>query len=717
MDKKGFAIGIDLGTTNSVGAYYDGKVQILTSSRADGLVPSVVFFQQSRKAEQGRGQILIGQTALDSARKDPTNAIFSIKRLMGRSFDEPKLVEARERLSYQITRAANSDDFGVRVLLGEKEYTPTEISAMILKQIKESAEKNLSRPVTHAVITVPAYFKERQRAATLQAGQQAGLIVKKIIDEPSAAAIAYGFDAVKDKRQRLLVFDLGGGTFDVSIILTALDPLGKNHFEVLDIRGDDWLGGDDFDSEIVREIVASIVQDYGIDPSDDKVFQLLAKQAAEKAKITLSSADEAQTNFPVAYKTRDGRVIDIDMTISRERFNELIKPYVVRCMKEVNAGLISQGFAPEDIDKVLLVGGSTLVPLVYETIIAQFGKERVQQANPYHSVAQGAAVLAAMLEGIQCPNPECWHVNDESSHNCEKCGEALATAVAVGGISLNEPTALSFGISAVRENETDAFEVIIPKGTPYPLNVSKTRIFETTRDNYMCIPVYEGLNPTASKNDKQGEIFLGIEDFSKAGANVSVATPVEVSMNYSRDREVILRIRIHGTSYDQEFRLRRDRPWEVAQVPRTDDKWRDDLDRSIQMAEGFRGKYMGFMESRELARLERDLERAQRAIDADNPIEGREAYGMLLSTLDSCGVASLLLMAERMYDTASPERAAKLSEAIGKIKESWFQNDKQAVAFLTKPLRTVIASELNARKVHNPAGNIQDFGGRLRVKP
>lgn len=720
-------IGIDLGTTNSVGAYYDGREpHILPSTRADGLVPSVVVFRKPRPGSTTREEILVGQAALDYAYKDPENAIFSIKRLMGRNYDEPKVAEVRDRTNYKIVRASNSTDPGVRVLLGDKEYTPVQISAFILKEIKKKAEDSLGEPVTHAVITVPAYFEERQRAATRKAGEEAGLIVKKIIDEPSAAAIAYGLTVSQGQRRRFLVFDLGGGTFDVSIIQTVMDPEGKNHFDVLEIRGDNWLGGDDFDREIVNEIVAWVEDQYGFDPSGDKIFQLLAKQSAERAKVALSNAMETDITLPAvtaAYKTPTGQMVDLEMRITREQFEKLIQSYVDRCLKHVHEALNAQSLGPENIDNVLMVGGSTLVPLVYESVANLFGKEKIRRTNPYHSVALGAGILAATLKGIQCPNPKCKHVNDESLKNCENCGEPLAAASSVGGVPITEVTAMSFGISAVRGDQCDAFEVIIPKGTVYPLNRPMTKTFYTTAENFICIPVYEGNNPIASSNEEQGVIELSQEDFGKAGVNVSANTPVDVSMNYTRDRELYVKIRVHGINIEKEEKLRRDRPRQTTSagtqagtMPQDDKNWQEELEHLLNLTEEFRGKYLSFMEPRELTRLERDIEAAQNVLKGDNLVEGRRAYNTLLVALDSCGVASVLFLAERVQQRAAPERAQKIGEAIVQIKNKWYENDKQGVAFLMIPLRAAIAAELRAREAQKEVLGQEDFGGRVRVR-
>jgi len=701
------AIGIDLGTTNSVGARSDGDSTHITlpSSRPDCLVPSVVCLN--------KGRILIGQTALDFAPKDPKNAIFSIKRLMGRTFDESKVEELRNRVNYSIVKASDGSDPGVRVALGDKEYTPTDISAMILKQIKDDAEKALGSPVTHAVITVPAYFEERQRAATRKAGEQAGLIVKRIIDEPSAAAIAYGFTISKGARKKILVFDLGGGTFDISIIMTVKDPKGRNHFEVLEGRGDNWLGGDDFDREIVKEITAHIAGEYKFSPAGDPNFELLAKQAAERAKIALSNATETEITLPTVYavKAPDGRVVDLDMRLTRDRFEQLIRPYVERCITGVKLSLEDQAFEPEDIDVVLLVGGTTLVPLVRESVAALFGAEKVKVTNPFHAVAIGASILAATLAGVQCPS--CGVVADESDEICKGCGEGLAGAASVGGFSITEQTLMAFGISAVREDQPDAFEVIIPKGTVYPLKSPIARTFETTTDDFIQIPVYEGVEVVATKNEQQGVIELGPDDFKDAGVKVPAGTMVDVSMTYTRNRELLVQVRVHGTSVKKDFFLRRDRA-RMADAPADLEKLTTGLNHLLGVSEDMLNDYKVYMEARESRKLEGAMELARKALNSGIPREIQEASGKLTVALDSCGTASLLFLAERVRSGASPERANRIQEAVSKIKRAWGEGRPNET--MTEILRAAISAEISMRQQHRPVPGYADFGGRLRVR-
>jgi molecular chaperone DnaK len=712
------SIGIDLGTTNSVGAYFDGKEpRILSSTRADGLVPSVVAYRNPRPPHETEGTILTGQPALNYSYKDPVNAIFSIKRLMGRHYDDPKVTEVADRLNYSIVRSSDSDSPGVRVKLGGKELTPVEISACILRLIKESGVRTIGEEITHAVITVPAYFGEPQRAATRAAGEQAGLIIKKIIDEPSAAAIAYGFTISQGQRRRLLVYDLGGGTFDVSIIMTVMDPKGKNHFEVLDYRGDNWLGGDDFDREIVDDMVAWIKETYDFDPSTDKAFQLVAKQAAEQAKIALSQSEKTDITLPVLYKMLDGRIVDLDMSITRARFEEKIRPYVETTLDHVKKALTSQGLHPEDITNVLMVGGSTLVPLVYQSVADLFGKERVQQMmNAYHAVALGAGILANTLHGIECPNFKCRHVNDESLPNCSACGEPLATAVPVGEtISITERTPESIGIRAIRGSQPDAFEVIVPKGEIYPMPRPKTKIFYTTANNFIRVPVFRGDDPTASRNQFEGMIELNEDDFRKEAADVPMNTQVEVSVNFDRNRCYYLRVRVQGTNIERELKFRRD----VAAPPlvekEAEEDWSERLRQLVDVAEFVFGKYGAFMESREQKRLSGDIEQAMNAIASGNSRVCRDAYQRLAIAIDSCGIASLLFQAEQLYGSASADRAKKISEVIDEIKDNWHKGNRQAVEELKSPLRAAIAAENRLMQGRQPIPDQKKARGLVRV--
>jgi molecular chaperone DnaK len=705
------SIGIDLGTTNSVGAYFDGReVRILTST-PNGLVPSVVAYRKPRPPDEQEGTMLVGQAAYNYGYRDPENTVYSIKRLMGRTYDDPKVVEISERVNYKITKASDNADAGVRVQLAGKEMTPVEISALILKQIKDNVARALGQDVTHAVITVPAYFEESQRAATRDAGQRAGLIVKKIIDEPSSAAIAYGITVSRGERRRMLVYDLGGGTFDVSIILTTMDPKGRNHFEVLDYRGNNWLGGDDFDREIVGEMITWIKQTYSCDPSGDKAFHLLAKQAAEQAKITLTDANVADITRPAVYKATDGTVVDLDMQITRHRFEELIRPYVESTMDHVQRSLISQGFKPEDMSNVLMVGGSTLVPLVYRSVTGLFGQTRVQQVmNPYHSVAMGAAILANSLQGVACPNSKCNHVNDDAVENCTNCGEPLTAAVPTSDtISVTERTPFSFGIQAIRGSNPDAFEVIIPKGEIYPFSRPKTKDFYVTANNFVRAPFFSGDDPIASKNMHQGEIVLTEQDCREAGVDLSINSRVEVSFNLDHNRLFQFILKVPGTNLKKKLIVNPDlRSVNPPAQPAED--WNAHLKAVIDGADFLLGKYGSFMEQHTQQRLVRNIEEGRAALASDSVKVWQDAYQKLVIAIDGCGLASTLYQAECLKETAAIDRAKKIGEVIDAIKDNWHQGDRQAVERLMTPLRMAMAAENNIIRERRSHGDAKPTG-------
>lgn len=402
------AIGIDLGTTNSVAAYCElGRrdPRVLATSAGENLTPSVVSLRRSKRSPDG--ERLVGRAALNYAPSAPEDTIFSIKRLMGRDFADPAIAQVRKTFNYKVVRGPNEDP-RAHVEFGGATRTPIQISAMILGKVKEDAEKFLGEAVTHAVITVPAYFNEGQRAATREAGEQAGLVVKKIIDEPTAAAIAFGVQMQPGDRHRILVYDLGGGTFDISILQMVRDQQGRDQFQVMQIEGDNWLGGDDFDQRIVEKIIRSMKAEYKVDPSGDKKFLLLAKSKAEEVKRALSQAVEADIVIPAAYRTDQGVMVDVEATVTRDEFEGMIRSYVDKSMELVRKALAQQNLTPEDVSDVLLVGGSTLVPLVYQAVENVFGKGKVRRnINPMECVALGASVLAATLRGVECPNSQC----------------------------------------------------------------------------------------------------------------------------------------------------------------------------------------------------------------------------------------------------------------------------------------------------------------------
>src|SRR3989454_1369024 len=376
-------IGIDLGTTNSVMAVIEGgEPTVLENSEGSGLTPSVVAITKT-------GERLVGQVAKRQAVTNPENTVFSIKRLMGRKYDDPEVQRTIKTVPYKITRAPNGD---VRVVLGGREYSPPEISAMILQKMRTDAEAKLGVRITQAVITVPAYFNDAQRQATKDAGTIAGLEVLRIINEPTAASLAYGMDKKKD--EIIAVYDLGGGTFDISIL-----QLGEGVFEVKATNGDTHLGGDDFDQRIIDWLADEFRKDQGIDLRKDRMALQRLKEAAEKAKIELSSTQQSEVNLPFITADQSGPK-HLVMTLTRSKLEQLVGDLVEKTTAPVKQALKDAGVTPDKIDEVVLVGGQTRMPLVVETVKKLFnGKQPNQSVNPDEVVAIGAAIQAGVLKG------------------------------------------------------------------------------------------------------------------------------------------------------------------------------------------------------------------------------------------------------------------------------------------------------------------------------
>jgi molecular chaperone DnaK len=375
-------IGIDLGTTNSVVAVIEaGEPTVLENSEGSRLTPSIVA------ATKG-GERLVGQIAKRQAVTNPENTIFSIKRLMGRKFDDPEVQRTLKSAPYKITRASNGD---VRVVMGGREYSPPEISAMILQKLKADAEAKLGEKITQAVITVPAYFNDTQRQATKDAGKIAGLDVLRIINEPTAASLAYGLDKKQD--ETIAVYDLGGGTFDISIL-----QLGEGVFEVKATNGDTHLGGDDFDQLIVDWIADEFRKEQGIDLRKDRMALQRLKEAAERAKIELSSSLQTEINLPFITADATGPK-HLVMTLTRSKLEQLVGVLIERTRGPVMRALEDAGIRATDVKEVVLVGGQTRMPAVIDLVRKIFGKEPHKGVNPDEVVAVGAAIQAGVLKG------------------------------------------------------------------------------------------------------------------------------------------------------------------------------------------------------------------------------------------------------------------------------------------------------------------------------
>ncbi|MFN7146983.1 MAG: molecular chaperone DnaK, partial [Myxococcota bacterium] len=375
----GKIIGIDLGTTNSVVAVMEGESPtVIINEEGARTTPSVVGFSKD-------GERLVGATARRQAIINPTRTVYSVKRFMGQRWEEAS--KESSRVPYKVVRAG---DGLAKVSIEDKEYSPPEISAMILQKLKRDAEKYLGQPVTEAVITVPAYFNDAQRQATKDAGKIAGLDVKRIINEPTAAALAYGFGK-KKKDQTIAVYDFGGGTFDISIL-----DVGDNVVEVRSTNGDTHLGGDDIDNALIDWLIKEFKTETGIDVAGDKMVLQRLKDAAEKAKIELSASQSAQISLPFLSADKEGPK-HLERSLSRARFEQMIEPIVERTVEPCRVALRDAKVSAADIDEVILVGGSTRIPLVQKKVKDLFGKEPNRSVNPDEVVALGAAVQGGVL--------------------------------------------------------------------------------------------------------------------------------------------------------------------------------------------------------------------------------------------------------------------------------------------------------------------------------
>jgi len=518
----GKIVGIDLGTTNSVVATVDlSGPRILQNKEAEQQTRSVVGFN--------KGEFLVGTPALRRWPLAPKDTIISIKRLMGRSYVDPEVGKLKAQAQYEIVEPSGGTKDSVCVKLGDKEYYPVEISAMILAKLKRDAEFVLGEKVTHAVITVPAYFGERQKHATREAGLKAGLTVMKILDEPTAAAVAFGMDARESEAKTVLVYDLGGGTFDISIMMMAAGA-----FAPLNLEGDMWLGGDNFDQAIVDHIVAKIRHEHGLDATRNKRFMATLKLEAQKAKETLSAARSAEiivTGTPL--QDKDGNYIDVTEDITREQFEDMIRPLVDRTVFLAKKAVENANFTLGDIDYVLMAGNSTCIPMVQEAMVKLFGEEKIlRKVHPKNSVALGAALVACITAGIECA--KCGHKNDLEAVSCSQCGTKLVSAEdkkkcqncgaeSDRGAAKCEACGFLFidlkgakgGIAPFHygaQTARDKFNVFIRKSDSYetPEDKRMPQTFYTTCPDMrmISIPVFGGDNEqAASQNEKMGEAF------------------------------------------------------------------------------------------------------------------------------------------------------------------------------------------------------------------
>jgi molecular chaperone DnaK len=622
-------VGIDLGTTNCVIAYHDGRrSRVLGSAENRGLLPSVFSYEAPGGGRPG--SYLVGVPARHNWQAAPRDTVVCVKRLMGRFVHEPEVAETKERSQYVIVAGANNR---VELEVGGERLTPAQIASAYLKALRERAEAELrispapDQPLG-AVITVPAYFEERQRAATREAGELAGLRVRRLIDEPTAAALAYLGMAPREP-QTLMVFDLGGGTFDISLMHLAWNArTNEPIIEVLYIDGDNFLGGSDFDEAVYHDLVADFRRQNDEDPTDDPAFKVAVRREIERCKIHLSDDTEDKVYLANALRRGD-RGYNVNYRLTRAAYEELIRPRVDQVMRIVDHALDAASSSPDSVDRVLLIGGASQTPLIRKRLGEKFGEDRlVTDLNPMTAVAEGAAFLASRIRGTECPNAECGEtrkvkdhrtareitvreptVNDEDLKACKKCGTALeAGRTSTEGLRITDKTAFSLGVLVVKGSQAGVYDPLIPKNTSYPLAepITQSYLPNDRATRKLIVPVFEAVDDAGYNRKFQGNVEYQLPEA------ISHNTKVHVSFNLDRSRVVTVTIRVDqpGIAPLTQPLVLNEPPSEPGSAPRPG--LLDALENLVRHTRTMRDRYTGFIEPEglQLAMIDGHLQEA-----------------------------------------------------------------------------------------------------------
>src|SRR3989344_842658 len=604
----GKIIGIDLGTTNSAMAVMQaGKPEIIANSEGNRTTPSVVAINKN-------GERLVGQVANHQRVTNPTNTIFGVKRLIGRKFTDKEVQRDIELMPYKIVKANG----GVKVVMADKEYSPEEVSAMILSKLKTDAEKFLGEPVTEAVITTPAYFDDSQRTSTKDAGKIAGLEGKRIINEPTDAALAYGLD--KGKEEKIAVYDLGGGTFDISIL-----QLGDGVFEVLSTHGNTHLGGEDFDLRIVNHFVDQFKKESGIDIKDDKAAMQRLKEEAEKAKKELSTSEVADINLPFLTADAEGPK-HFEYKLTRAKLVELVQDLIDKTVEPVKKALKDAKLEAKDVNEIVLVGGMTRMPAVVEKVKSVFGKDPMQGVNPDEVVAVGAAIQAGVLQGD------------------------------VKDVLLLDVTQLSLGIETLGGVTTK----LIERNTTVP--TSKNEIFSTAADNQGSVEIHvlQGEREMAEGNKSLGRFVLdGIPSAPRG------VPQIEVTFNIDANGILNVAAKDKGTGKEQSITIKESGSLSKEEVEKAakdaeahaeeDKKKREmievknQLDNAVYQAEKMKAEYKDKLSEDDTKTLQEAIDEAKTHLEATDKDELEKAAKDLSDKIMPIGA--------KMYESAKADSA------------------------------------------------------------